>query len=216
MYLSGHLGESFHSTAYAINVYVTPGPGALRLTRYSREDIEAGKGPRIHVTFLKKGKEAAKKSDRGAKTGDKEASRAYSGGAKGKKRKRGEESSEEDLDDPIVNDDVGMSLYADDDDIAADPDAREVAKANASYTSSNVASKIRQRSETEGWTFTMSNDTPVSAASSKQGRGKFKPAISTQIKSNGSKPLSNATRTPLSAVNRSVDNDVIEIISDSD
>ncbi|KAL5476913.1 hypothetical protein ACEPAI_3099 [Sanghuangporus weigelae] len=219
LFLSGHLGESFHSTAYSINVYVTPGPGALRITRYSREDVESGRGQRIQVTFLRKGKDAAKKNERSTKTGDEEASRAYSSGAKGKKRKRGEESFEDEVDDPIVNDDDGMSLYADDDDIAADRDEREVAKANTSYTSHNVASKIRQRSESEGWTFTMSNGTPVSAAiPSKQGRGKFKPAIAGSAKLNGSTSLSNAsrTRTPLTTVNRSMDNGVIEIESDSD
>ncbi|KAL5498565.1 hypothetical protein ACEPAH_1919 [Sanghuangporus vaninii] len=217
LFLSGHLGESFHSTAYSINVYVTPGLGALRITRYSREDVESGRGQRIQVTFLRKGKDAAKKNGRSTKTGDEEAS--YSSGAKGKKRKRGEESFEDDLDDPIVDDDVGMSLYADDDDIAADRDEREVAKTNASYTSHNVASQIRQRSESEGWTFTMSNDAPVSAAiPSRQGRGKFKPAIVGSAKLNGSTSLSNAsrTRTPLATVNRSMDSDVIEIESDSD
>ncbi|KAL5514242.1 hypothetical protein ACEPAG_2330 [Sanghuangporus baumii] len=219
LFLSGHLGESFHSTAYSINVYVTPGPGALRITRYTREDVESGRGQRIHVTFLRKGKDAAKKNERRTKTGDEEASRAYSSGAKGKKRKRGEETFEDEVDDPIVNDDDRMSLYADDDDIAADRDEREVAKANTSYTLHNVASKIRQRSESEGWTFTMSNDTPVSAAiPSKQGRGKFKPAIAGSVKLNGSTSLSNAsrTRTPLTTVNRSMDNGVIEIESDSD
>ena len=59
--LSQYLKESFHSTAYSINVYVIPGQQAIRLVRYSREDIEGGKGPRIQIVFLKK---ASKKVSR--------------------------------------------------------------------------------------------------------------------------------------------------------
>ena len=59
--LSQYLKESFHSTAYSINVYVIPGQQVIRLVRYSREDIEGGKGPRIQIVFLKK---ASKKVSR--------------------------------------------------------------------------------------------------------------------------------------------------------
>ena len=52
--LSHHLKEDFHSTAYSINVYVLPGPQAIRLTRLSREAVEGGAGQRIEWTFLKK------------------------------------------------------------------------------------------------------------------------------------------------------------------
>ncbi|KAG9311882.1 ATP-dependent DNA helicase [Chiua virens] len=46
-----YLKEAFSSTAYAVNVYVVPGELALRLTRFTRADILAGKGPRIHCSF---------------------------------------------------------------------------------------------------------------------------------------------------------------------
>lgn len=49
--LSKYLKEDFHSTAYAINVYVVPGPYALRLTRLPRVKIEAGEGSRLSYTF---------------------------------------------------------------------------------------------------------------------------------------------------------------------
>ena len=49
--LSRYLGEAFSSTAYTVNVYIVPGELALRLTRFTRADILAGKGPRIHCSF---------------------------------------------------------------------------------------------------------------------------------------------------------------------
>ncbi|KAF8316779.1 ATP-dependent DNA helicase [Clavulina sp. PMI_390] len=49
--LSKYLKEDFHSTAYAINVYVVLGAQALRLTRLTRERIEVGEGARIAYTF---------------------------------------------------------------------------------------------------------------------------------------------------------------------
>lgn len=64
--LSGHLKEDFHSTAYSINVYVSAGPQALRLTRLSRQKVGAGEGSRINCTFVnkitKKRKSSAKSS----------------------------------------------------------------------------------------------------------------------------------------------------------
>ncbi|CAE7231975.1 unnamed protein product [Rhizoctonia solani] len=52
--LSGHLKEIFHSTAYAINVYLQLGPQAVRLTRLSREAIVAGSGPKIECAFIQR------------------------------------------------------------------------------------------------------------------------------------------------------------------
>ena len=49
--LSRYLGEAFASTAYSVNVYIIPGELAIRLTRFTRADILAGKGPRIHCAF---------------------------------------------------------------------------------------------------------------------------------------------------------------------
>ncbi|CAE6431582.1 unnamed protein product [Rhizoctonia solani] len=52
--LSGHLKEIFHSTAYAINVYLQPGPQAVRLTRLLREVVEAGAGPKVECAFIQR------------------------------------------------------------------------------------------------------------------------------------------------------------------
>lgn len=59
-----YLEEAFSSTAYTVNVYVAPGNQALRLTRFTREDITNGSGPRIRCSFWRlgrkvKGKKAA-------------------------------------------------------------------------------------------------------------------------------------------------------------
>lgn len=60
-----YLSEAFSSTAYSVNVYVTPGELAIRLTRYTHSEIMNGNGPRIHCSFsrtLRKGKATAKGS----------------------------------------------------------------------------------------------------------------------------------------------------------
>lgn len=49
--VSRYLGEAYSSTAYTVNVYIIPGELALQLTRFTRADILAGKGPRIHCSF---------------------------------------------------------------------------------------------------------------------------------------------------------------------
>jgi len=54
--LQDYLKEEYSSTAYTINVYLTPGPQSLRLTRLSEEDVRNGNGPRIRMSFLKKEK----------------------------------------------------------------------------------------------------------------------------------------------------------------
>lgn len=49
--ISRYLSEAFSSTAYSVNVYVTPGELAIRLTRFTRSEIVNGKGPRIYCSF---------------------------------------------------------------------------------------------------------------------------------------------------------------------
>lgn len=49
--VSGYLREDFSSTAYSVNVYVTPAPLAIRLTRHTRAEIVTGKGPKICCSF---------------------------------------------------------------------------------------------------------------------------------------------------------------------
>lgn len=46
-----YLKEDFRSTPYAVNVYITLGPQAIRLTRLTQLQIEAGEGSRMLVTF---------------------------------------------------------------------------------------------------------------------------------------------------------------------
>ncbi|KAG1731628.1 P-loop containing nucleoside triphosphate hydrolase protein [Suillus paluster] len=61
MLLSQYLKETFLSTAYTVNVYVAPGNQALRLTRFTREDVVNGGGPRIQCSFRKHGRKAKSK-----------------------------------------------------------------------------------------------------------------------------------------------------------
>ncbi|KAH7925066.1 ATP-dependent DNA helicase [Leucogyrophana mollusca] len=64
MLITGYLKEAFASTAYTVNVYVVSGEKAFRLSRFSRDDIVDGKGPRIECSFrrqARKGKAAVKK-----------------------------------------------------------------------------------------------------------------------------------------------------------
>ncbi|KAJ1299658.1 hypothetical protein OPQ81_009110 [Rhizoctonia solani] len=78
--LSGHLKEIFHSTAYAINVYLQLGPQAVRLTRLGREAVEAGSRPKIECTFIQrtsgKSKAAPKKQTTKSNGGRKGKSKA--------------------------------------------------------------------------------------------------------------------------------------------
>lgn len=83
--LADYLKESFHSTAYAINVYVQSGTNALRLSRFRQEQVEARQGPRISLTFTKKGKNV--------KEGNKGGKQRTASSAKGKKRQREESES---------------------------------------------------------------------------------------------------------------------------
>lgn len=63
--ISRYLSEAFSSTAYSVNVYVTPGELAIRLTRYTHSEIVNGNGPRIYCSFSRtprKGKAVARGS----------------------------------------------------------------------------------------------------------------------------------------------------------
>ncbi|OWZ78617.1 ATP-dependent DNA helicase [Cryptococcus neoformans Bt85] len=56
--LIGYLQDSYHATAFSVNVYVIPSPTAVRLTRLEREEVEAGRGVRVECTFaVPQGKE---------------------------------------------------------------------------------------------------------------------------------------------------------------
>ncbi|WVQ97922.1 hypothetical protein IAU59_005040 [Kwoniella sp. CBS 9459] len=49
--LLGYLTDSYHATAYAVNVYMIPSDTAIRLSRLSLEDIQAGKSVKVECTF---------------------------------------------------------------------------------------------------------------------------------------------------------------------
>lgn len=83
--MSRYLGEAFSSTAYTVNVYVVPGELALRLTRFTRGDILAGKGPRIHCSF--KQAHQRKSSSTDATVGRKKKQPAQTSGAAAAKAK---------------------------------------------------------------------------------------------------------------------------------
>lgn len=43
--------ESYHQNSYTVNVYIIPGPQALRLIRLTREDVTNGKAPKVTCSF---------------------------------------------------------------------------------------------------------------------------------------------------------------------
>lgn len=61
MLVSRYLEEAFSSTAYTVNVYVAPGNQALRLSRFTREDVVNGRGPRIQCSFRRQGRKGKSK-----------------------------------------------------------------------------------------------------------------------------------------------------------
>ncbi|KAI0366052.1 ATP-dependent DNA helicase [Pilatotrama ljubarskyi] len=113
--VDGYLDLDFSPTAYTINVYFKPSDTATRFTRFSRAEIEQGKGPQYECTFLKKvtkrkganagggatEKEGGKAGNaKSASRGAKGKATAGSSGVSGKRKRRLSESSgEEDGDD---------------------------------------------------------------------------------------------------------------------
>jgi hypothetical protein len=57
-----YLVEEFSQNAYTTNVYFTPGPNALRITRHAREDLHLA--PKIEMSFRKRGRPTAGKKAR--------------------------------------------------------------------------------------------------------------------------------------------------------
>lgn len=163
--LSHYLKESFHTTAYAINVYVIPGHEAFRLTRCSREDIESGKGPRVSVTFLKKPpKKTTRRQFSGSgsqSTLDNQVSKAQIG----KKRKRAQAVVEDEPDEEFmpyfIDDDLDNVTMMSDIEEELQP-AYNQRRSHRRRTEATVLSD----SEDEGddWAFTLSR-----ASASKKG-----------------------------------------------
>lgn len=84
--LIGYLQDSYHATAFSVNVYVIPSPTAVRLTRLEREEIEIGKGTRVECTFVVPQGKEKKASGKGA---------SKVGGKTAVKRKKIEEGDED-------------------------------------------------------------------------------------------------------------------------
>ncbi|KAF8122865.1 ATP-dependent DNA helicase [Boletus edulis] len=81
---SRYLGEAFSSTAYSVNVYIVPGELAIRLTRFTRADIVAGKGPRIHCSLRQAHQRKSSSTD--ATAGRKKKQPAQTNGVDGARR----------------------------------------------------------------------------------------------------------------------------------
>lgn len=162
--LTEHLKETFHSTAYSINVYLSLGPNAIRVTRYSRDAIEAGNGPRIEVDFLKKDKGPSKRTKR-SEVSVSEPSGGFFG-ASGSKRRKVEGSEDGgDSGDVIVNDDeFKMSLYLDSSEDDEAPLTMSRSKGHLKGKSSKVRPKkpvvMDSDDEQEDWSFRMTTHRP--------------------------------------------------------
>ena len=116
--LSRYLKESYSSNSYVVNVYVVPGPQAIRLARFSREDLENNKGPRVECFFRKAGKKskaaekgskrASKKTSNDPRPDEQNSTRLSNGDASSsRKRKRHLTPDADDgLDDFIATDDI--------------------------------------------------------------------------------------------------------------
>jgi len=151
--LMQYLKETFHSTAYSINVYVSAGPNAMRLSRLRREDVESGRGPRITLTFAKKapGKRGGKKEG---------ISRAPS--KAGKKRKRVEDSAspddDDDLDDPM----------SDERDIDIRDESPEPRNGRQSWPQKKVQVESDSDEDENDWSFSLGNSRPNGASVSRR------------------------------------------------
>lgn len=127
LHLEGYLKHSYVPTSHSVNVYVDAQPQALRLTRFSLQDLQNNKGPRILCHFRKairksksKGsndKQTSKKVPPDNEESDIEVSSRPTNGQKAattvpRKRKRKEATPEidddgdGDLSDFIVDDDL--------------------------------------------------------------------------------------------------------------
>ncbi|WWD07841.1 hypothetical protein V865_005947 [Kwoniella europaea PYCC6329] len=96
--LLGYLADSYHATAYSVNVYIVPSDMAVRLTRLRLEDVKAGRSVKIECTFPapdpKKSKsKKAKKSDEDEEEEDKQEDEEDKEEGKGKAKKKAKTES---------------------------------------------------------------------------------------------------------------------------
>ncbi|KAI0938341.1 hypothetical protein AcV5_000044 [Taiwanofungus camphoratus] len=97
--LNHYLKESFVQTAYSINVYVIPGPSAMRLTRLTREDVEQGKGPMLQCCFPIKAARKATSTKKPSHEGTGLEGRGRGNGNTSKRKKPVVLNAPEDIDD---------------------------------------------------------------------------------------------------------------------
>lgn len=65
--LSGYLREKPVQTSYSVNTYVTSSQMSIRFTRYSKEEVEAGKAPSVECSFVTGGRKLLAASKQAAK-----------------------------------------------------------------------------------------------------------------------------------------------------
>ncbi|KAI9061598.1 ATP-dependent DNA helicase [Trametes sanguinea] len=120
--IEGYLKLAYVPTKYAVNVYLQAGAKAARLTRFSRADIEQGKGPELTCTFLKKvpKRKAAATSGAGStnsqKAGKTKGAKATpsSSKARGKRKREASEVSESlDEDEEEIKEDSDLGSMVD-------------------------------------------------------------------------------------------------------
>src|ERR1700730_4511543 len=76
--LSHYLEDAYSANSYAVNVYIVPGPQAIRLTRFSREDLENNRGPRVECCFRRVPRKT-KATEKGRKGSSKKVSHEVAG-----------------------------------------------------------------------------------------------------------------------------------------
>lgn len=97
-----------------MNVYVVPGPQALRLTRLSRQDLENHKGPQVHCSFRKMGRNnkdtSSKRASKAAPGGGTESNNQNkaSGSQKRKRQPTPKVVESEDIEDVDIDEKDGL------------------------------------------------------------------------------------------------------------
>ena len=159
--LSRYLEESYSANSYVVNVYVVPGPQAIRLTRISREDLTNNKGPRVKCSFRKVArKKAAGKSTKGT---SKKASNEDPVDHRISNRADTKRKRQHTLD---RDDKVDRFNVADEDGLGSDDDIED------------FSNKLREvdaeesEHETDDWTFSMGTTSHLPKKARKSGEGR--------------------------------------------
>ncbi|KAI0824919.1 P-loop containing nucleoside triphosphate hydrolase protein [Trametes gibbosa] len=159
MLLDGFFEMLFTPTAYTVNVYLKPSATAARFTRFSRAEIEQGKGPAFECVFLKKVTKrksttttagAAKNADKPEKAkstprATKAAASSSNSASRGKRKRDASESLDEIEDDEDEEDgeydDGSMKDFVVHDSLAEDSDEDEIMEWSATLRPGKRATK---------------------------------------------------------------------------